>query len=238
MEEHTPPDPLPAPRPPTRPTTPSTPHLNTQTTTPPISASPLSLKMHLEALLAAKERQLQQAVMLGQRVLVQQAELEERIRQLEYEGLEGGEEGLQEERRARVRELGEVIVRWEKENEELSRVFGEKVCFSLPFQSVVFFVCVFGVLFLGGRGVWTPMPQRGLLFFISYFGITHLTPNPATHTQRYTAPRTRAPQPNSDHRHRRIRHRARTLQERPVHRHGHERADRAEQTREGCGSES
>jgi hypothetical protein len=149
MEEHTPPDPpLARPRPPTRTgTRPSTPHLHTQLTgtTPPTTASPLpttpvSMKMHLQALLDAKERQLQQAGMLGQRVLVQQTELEERIRQLELEFEGEGEEG-DEGRREKVRELGEVIAKWELENEELSRVFGESV--GLSASSLVFFPCVF-----------------------------------------------------------------------------------------------
>lgn len=93
---------------------------------PDFSSSPTGgtgdLKFHLQSLLDAKEKQLQQAGTLGQRVLAQQMELEERIRQLQEE-----EQGDAEEVKARYTELAEVIEGWDKENATLSGAFGNKV---------------------------------------------------------------------------------------------------------------
>ncbi|KAJ7821017.1 hypothetical protein B0H14DRAFT_3471865 [Mycena olivaceomarginata] len=58
--------------------------LDSMITTPFSSAG--DMRYHLQSLLDAKERQLQQAGALGQRVLAQQMELEERIRQLQWRG--------------------------------------------------------------------------------------------------------------------------------------------------------
>src|SRR5690348_15342846 len=53
--------------------------------------SPAELAAHLQTLLEAKERQLHQAGIIGQRVLAQQMELEERVKKLQTmtAGLEG-----------------------------------------------------------------------------------------------------------------------------------------------------
>ena len=116
--------------------------------------SPADLKVHLQALLDGKERQLQQAGILGQRVLAQQTELEDRIRQLQDLDLDFDPDldqdleqahTLRPEANDRYTELTELIGAWERENALLSSAFGPKVGFSLcsRTQSLCFcsFVC-------------------------------------------------------------------------------------------------
>ncbi|GLB42302.1 putative meiotic cell cortex C-terminal pleckstrin homology [Lyophyllum shimeji] len=83
------------------------------------------MKFHLQNLLDSKEKQLQQAGTLGQRVLAQQMELEERIRQLqELEADKGDDDEIDEYARERYRELAETLVAWDNENAQLSSAFG------------------------------------------------------------------------------------------------------------------
>jgi hypothetical protein len=83
------------------------------------------MKFHLQNLLDSKERQLQQAGSLGQRVLAQQMELEERIRQLqELEADKGEEDEIDHEARERYHDLADTIMAWDSENAQLSSVFG------------------------------------------------------------------------------------------------------------------
>ncbi|PPR01243.1 hypothetical protein CVT24_006007 [Panaeolus cyanescens] len=83
------------------------------------------MKFHLQNLLDSKEKQLQQAGSLGQRVLAQQIELEERIRQLqELEAHKGEDDEIDHEARERYRELSDTILAWDAENAQLSVVFG------------------------------------------------------------------------------------------------------------------
>ncbi|EIW78667.1 hypothetical protein CONPUDRAFT_167623 [Coniophora puteana RWD-64-598 SS2] len=95
------------------------------------SASPFERKLHLQLLLDAKEKQLQQAGTLGQRVLAQQVELEERVRQLQdYDALlTGSHDDLPgaptvEEAKDKYRELIDTIKGWDAENASLSGAFG------------------------------------------------------------------------------------------------------------------
>ncbi|KAI6043981.1 hypothetical protein EDC04DRAFT_2562205 [Pisolithus marmoratus] len=84
-------------------------------------------KFHLQLLLDTKEKQLQQAGALGQRVLAQQIELEEKIRQIqEFDAERGDDEELDTEARERYRELAETIKAWDSENARLSSAFGAK----------------------------------------------------------------------------------------------------------------
>jgi hypothetical protein len=101
------------------------------------------MKTHLHRLLDSKEKQLQQAGSLGQRVLSQQMELEERIRQIqevieEGKGEEEDEQRLDEETRERYRLLADTLLAWDEENARLSSAFGAgaKVCL-LPFRLLV-----------------------------------------------------------------------------------------------------
>jgi len=83
------------------------------------------MKFHLQSLLDSKEKQLQQAGSLGQRVLAQQMELEERIRQLqELEADKGEDDEIDHEARERYHELADTILAWDSENAQLSSAFG------------------------------------------------------------------------------------------------------------------
>ncbi|KAJ7269681.1 hypothetical protein C8J57DRAFT_318669 [Mycena rebaudengoi] len=85
------------------------------------------MKYHLQSLLDSKERQLQQAGTLGQRVLAQQMELEERIRQLqEFDADKLEDDKVDEDARNRYRELAETLMAWDQENAELSSGFGSR----------------------------------------------------------------------------------------------------------------
>ena len=77
-----------------------------------------------------KEQELQSAGSLGQRILAQQMELEERINQIS--GLESGRTGLKDdeiesEMRAKQNDLADRMHAWHLENQQFWRVFGPKV---------------------------------------------------------------------------------------------------------------
>ena len=83
------------------------------------------MKYHLQNLLDSKEKQLQQAGSLGQRVLAQQMELEERTRQLQVLETDKEEDDeIDHGAREQYRELAETILAWDSENAQLSSVFG------------------------------------------------------------------------------------------------------------------
>ncbi len=94
-----------------------------------VPADPLStagdMKSHLQCLLDNKEKQLQQVGSLGQRVLAQQMELEERIRQLqELEADKGEDDEIDTEARTRYGDLTDTLLAWDEENAHLSSAFG------------------------------------------------------------------------------------------------------------------
>lgn len=83
------------------------------------------MRFYLQNLLDSKEKQLQQAGTLGQRVLAQQMELEERIRQLqELEADKSDDDEVEPDVRNRYRELADTIIAWDAENAQLSSAFG------------------------------------------------------------------------------------------------------------------
>ncbi|KAG6841489.1 hypothetical protein C0991_010347 [Blastosporella zonata] len=83
------------------------------------------MKFHLQTVLDNKEKQLQQAATLGQRVLAQRVELEERIRQLqELEADKAEDDRIDPGARERYRELADTLVAWDSENAQLSTAFG------------------------------------------------------------------------------------------------------------------
>lgn len=89
------------------------------------------MRLHLQNLLDFKERQLQQAGTLGQRILAQQVELEERVRQLqEVEVDKGDDEDLDSDIRDRYRDLAGIVKGWDSENGQMSNSFGSRV---MPF---------------------------------------------------------------------------------------------------------
>lgn len=100
------------------------------------------MKFYLQTLLDNKEKQLQQAGTLGQRVLAQQMELEERIKQLqEIEADKSEDDEIDEQARIRYRELADTLVSWDTENAQLSSAFGNSKRFvngKAPSPSVAF----------------------------------------------------------------------------------------------------
>lgn len=94
----------------------------------PVSAGEMRVK--LQALLDDKEKQLNLAGTLGQRILGQQLELEERINQLVdvEERLQNAPGDVDTEMRIKLQELADVMQAWETENERMFEGFGTKVC--------------------------------------------------------------------------------------------------------------
>jgi hypothetical protein len=80
------------------------------------------MRLKLQALLDDKERQLQKAEALGQRILAQQMELEERINQITELDEQGGgaqtEDG-DSEMRSQLDELAQTMHGWATENDSL-----------------------------------------------------------------------------------------------------------------------
>lgn len=87
------------------------------------------MRAHLQLLLDNKEKQLQQVGTLGQRILSQQVQLDERVRQLhELEAELGDNQDLDSEIRERYRELTEMVKSWDTDNTQLTQSFDPKVC--------------------------------------------------------------------------------------------------------------
>jgi len=87
------------------------------------------MRAHLQLLLDNKEKQLQQVGTLGQRILSQQVQLDERVRQLhELEAELGDNQDLDSEIRERYRELTEMVKSWDTDNTQLTESFDPKVC--------------------------------------------------------------------------------------------------------------
>ena len=84
-----------------------------------------NMRQHLHRLLERKEKQLQQAGTLGQRVLAQRVELEERVRQLHEAIIDKEDDGeVSAEMRMLYRELSSTLSSWDDENVVLSGAFG------------------------------------------------------------------------------------------------------------------
>jgi len=94
------------------------------------------MKSHLQILLDNKEKELQQVGTLGQRILSQQVQLDERVHQLhEFEKELGDNQDLEPEVRRRYGELTEMVKAWETDNTQLTQSFGPKV---RPFSRSLF----------------------------------------------------------------------------------------------------
>ncbi|KAH9933802.1 uncharacterized protein B0H18DRAFT_982108 [Fomitopsis serialis] len=87
--------------------------------------SPGDVRSHLQNLLDDKEKQLQNAGTLGQQLLAQRMELEERIRQLQEAEMDAGsdDEDAETSVREKYRDLADTVKQWETENEQLSFMF-------------------------------------------------------------------------------------------------------------------
>ena len=95
-----------------------------------VNPSPGDLRVQLQALLDDKEKQLKLAGTLGQRVLAQQVELEERIQLLnDLEAAKASasdEDAVESEIRDRLRDLRDTMSSWESENQDIFDVIGNK----------------------------------------------------------------------------------------------------------------
>ncbi|TFY60678.1 hypothetical protein EVJ58_g4992 [Rhodofomes roseus] len=89
------------------------------------SMSPGDMRSHLQNLLDDKEKQLQNAGTLGQQLLAQRMELEERIRHLQEMEMDAGsdDEDAEMSVRERYRDLADTVKHWDTENEQLSFLF-------------------------------------------------------------------------------------------------------------------
>ena len=97
------------------------------------SSSPDDMRQHLQSLLDGKEKQLQQAAALGERLLAQRVELEERVRLLqEMDGDKSDE--ITADIRERYRELADAVRAWDFGNVQLTTAFTSSVSILiLPF---------------------------------------------------------------------------------------------------------
>jgi hypothetical protein len=88
------------------------------------------VRARLQTLLDQKEQELQSAGSLGQRILVQQMELEERINQIsELESSRTGlkDDEIESEMRAKLSDLADTMHSWQHENQQHRSGFGPKV---------------------------------------------------------------------------------------------------------------
>jgi hypothetical protein len=81
--------------------------------------SATSLRTHLQALLEHKTGQLQMVGTMGQKILAQQAELEERITSLG--DIETDAEDIDDETRAKLLELQDAMMGWDSDNQGIMR---------------------------------------------------------------------------------------------------------------------
>jgi hypothetical protein len=83
------------------------------------------LRSHLQNLLEQKSTQLQTLGTMGQEILKQQQELEERIRGFE----EDEDEEIGQGTKTKLKELDDAMRAWESQNEDMMKELGGKVCF-------------------------------------------------------------------------------------------------------------
>jgi hypothetical protein len=86
------------------------------------SSSPHDMRQHLQNLLDGKEKQLQQAGALGERLLAQRVELEGRVRLLQEVDADKSDE-ITADMRERYRELADTVRAWEFGNVQLTSTF-------------------------------------------------------------------------------------------------------------------
>jgi len=85
------------------------------------------MRQHLQNLLDSKEKQLQQAAALGERLLAQRVELEERVRLLQDIDGDKSDE-ITADMRERYRELADAVRAWDSGNTQLTTTFSSSVC--------------------------------------------------------------------------------------------------------------
>jgi cell division protein FtsB len=84
------------------------------------------MRQHLQSLLDSKEKQLQQAAALGERLLAQRVELEERVRLLQETDADTSDE-ITADMRERYRELADAVRAWDFGNVQLTATFTPSV---------------------------------------------------------------------------------------------------------------
>ena len=90
-----------------------------------VMSSTGSMRAHLQSLMRAKEMQIQHAGTLGQRVLAQQLELDNLIRELQdVDADRDSREEPSAEMRLRYRDLTKTLDAWDDENAKLTNAFG------------------------------------------------------------------------------------------------------------------
>jgi flagellar biosynthesis/type III secretory pathway chaperone len=82
------------------------------------------LRNHLQSLMEQKSTQLQTLGTMGQEILKQQQELEERIRSFEEEEQD---DHVGEGTKTKLRDLDDAMRMWESQNEDMMRELGGKV---------------------------------------------------------------------------------------------------------------
>jgi len=96
------------------------------------------MRQHLQNLVDSKEKQLQQAAALGESLLAQRVELEERVRLLQDIDGDKSDE-ITADMRERYRELADAVRAWDLGNTRLTTAFSSSVCtlFFHPFILLV-----------------------------------------------------------------------------------------------------
>ena len=84
-----------------------------------------ALRQHLSSLLEQKTSQLQMLGTMGQEILKQQQELEERIKGFDED--DDVDEDVGEATKFKLRELDDAMKQWETQNEDMMRELGGKV---------------------------------------------------------------------------------------------------------------
>lgn len=91
------------------------------------ASSSADMRQQLQNLLDSKEKQLQQAAALGERLLAQRVELEERVRLLQETDADKSDE-ITTDMRERYRALAEAVRAWDIGNVQLTATFTSSVC--------------------------------------------------------------------------------------------------------------
>jgi hypothetical protein len=91
------------------------------------------MRQHLQNLLDGKEKQLQQAAALGERLLAQRVELEERVRLIHETDADKADE-ITADMRERYRELTDTVRVWDVGNVQLTTAFTHSVRILISFH--------------------------------------------------------------------------------------------------------
>jgi hypothetical protein len=118
------------------------------------SSSSVDMRQHLQNLVDGKEKQLQQAAALGERLLAQRVDLEERVRLLQEMDAENTDE-ITADMRERYRELADEVRAWDFGNVQLTSAFT---------SSVRILFLLFSFLYLPRRPVFRFLFSRPLVF--------------------------------------------------------------------------